>query len=203
MTTHQIGVGGVGFWVAVALMRAAIPDLVVYDTDTLEGGMGHMRVPRASPTTKKTALLRGFTAAVMGDSSPKIVDAKFTGVEVEAGDLVVDCSDMPLIGRRVMWKIAQEQGARCIRVSYDGRNQTVVVAEGLPLVGRPQGGYAEVPDLALSFMAGGIGALVVQKILTGHEHYVDFQISLNDHLKDWTKHDQNPNGEELPAQSEE
>lgn len=181
---HQIGAGGIGFWMAVALARQHI-DLTVYDYDNLVGGLGWSRLPRPSnPEIKKVTFLRGFCLAVMGDQAPKIVEGRFNGAGiVNAGDLVVDCSDMDLEVRRGIWTTCREAGARVLRVSYDGRNNTVVVAEGLPLVGRSGGGYAEAPDLALSFAAGGIGALVVQRILDGYAEHVEFQITLEDYFK--------------------
>src|SRR5258705_86906 len=154
----QIGSGGIGFWMAVALKRAHV-DLTVYDPDTLEGGLGWSRMPKASPSTTKVSLLRGFCLAVMGDEAPKIIAERFTGAEAKEGDLVLDCSDMPIgtlrstTSRKSIWEAVQANGARIVRVSYDGFNGTVVVCEGLPLGGRPEGGYASAPDLSLSFAA--------------------------------------------------
>lgn len=180
---HQVGSGGIGFWMAAALTRQQV-DLVVYDYDNFVGGLGWSRLPKVSnPETKKVSFLRGFCVAVMGDKAPKVVEDMFIGGNVNEGDLVVDCSDMSLGSRRVVWDRAKENGARCLRVSYDGRSNTVVVAEGLPLVGRPGGGYAEAPSLALSMAAGGIGALVVQQILAGHEQHIEFQISVAELIK--------------------
>ena len=179
---HQVGAGGIGFWMAVALARAHV-DLVVYDYDNLVGGLGWSRLPKPSnPEIKKVTFLRGFCLAVMGDQAPKIVEGRFVSSLVGEGDLVVDCSDMDLLVRQDIWKACREFGARCLRVSYDGRNNTIVVAEGLPLMGRPGGGYAEAPSLALSLAAGGIGALVVQRILDGYEEHVEFQISVDELL---------------------
>lgn len=181
----QVGAGGVGFWMAAALARAHV-DLTVFDTDTLQGGLGWSRVPKASPSTKKTSLLRGFCVAVMGDGAPKIVEERFLGLEASPGDLVVDASDMSLHLRKIVWEVARAHGARVLRVSYDGRNDTVVVAEGLPLSGAPNGGYAAAPSLALSMAAGGIGALAVLRILDGYSEHVEFQISLADYFKEIT-----------------
>lgn len=181
------GAGGVGYWVSCALSRAGV-EHAVYDTDTFAKGTGYARLPRVTnPDTKKVAHLRGFTIAVLGDRPPTVVDKLFTGTEVEAGDLVVDCSDMELgdfrskKSRKSIWKIAQERGARCLRISYDGKNNTVVVAEGLPLFGRKGGNYSERPGFALSLMAGGIGAIAVQKILSGYSEHIEFQIQLADY----------------------
>lgn len=174
-----IGAGGVGFYLSLALSRAGI-EHIVFDTDDLQGGLGWSRMPKASPTTKKTALLRGFTLAVMGDRAPTMIDAKFNGDECGEGDLVVDCSDMPLTARKIIWERARKQGARLLRVSYDGKNNIVAVAEGLPLFGRQGGGYQNLPGLDLSFVAGGIGCMTVRKILSGHEAHIEFQVSVDE-----------------------
>lgn len=211
MIIHQPGAGGVGFYLTPSLVRAGVKDIVVYDTDTLEGGLGHMRLPRATPTTKKIALLKGFIVASMGDLTTGVtfVDKLFTGEEVEKGDLVLDCTDMSLTNRKPMYERVVGNGARYLRINYDGHNGgTVVVAEGLPLAGRPNGGYTEMPDMALSQFAGGVGARVVQDIIAGKlDFHIEFQISLSDYLIDWNKkpateekHDKDTDRKELPAQ---
>jgi hypothetical protein len=178
---HIIGAGGVGFWVAVALAQAGV-EFTIYDTDDLSGGLGHTRLPRASLSTKKVSLLRGHCIAVWGSKPPTVVDALFTGAECVAGDYVIDCCDMELEARRVIYDSVKASGARYLRISYDGKNNTVSVGEGLPLRGRKGGGYSEVPGLALSFMAGGIGALAVQSLLKGEHSYIEFQVSLSEQL---------------------
>lgn len=182
---HVCGSGGVGFWLNVALSRQGL-DYTTYDTDTLEGGLGYARLPRAiNPTVKKIDLLRGFLLVSMGVTSlPKFVDALFTGREVNEGDLVIDCTDAPMAARKKFWKLARRGGARILRVSYDGLNGTVTVAEGLPMVGGQGnvanvGNYIEVPNMALSFAAGGLGAMAALKILNGHEGHVEFQVSMD------------------------
>src|SRR5437016_4864953 len=158
MKIHQVGAGGVGFWMTPCLLRAG-HEVTVYDDDDFQGGSGHLRLPKVGdPTTKKVTFARGFCLAVMGNMGLTPVVKKFTGDEVEASDLVIDCSDMPLTTRKVIWARVKELGARCIRVSYDGKDNTVVVAEGLPLNGRKGGGYQNLPDMALSFLAAGCGA---------------------------------------------
>lgn len=174
---HVVGAGGVGFWLSVALSRARV-EHTVYDDDTLTGGLGYSRVPKASPATKKVSLLRGHSVVVMGDPAPAIVDRRFESPDCTAGDLVVDCTDMALPLRKELWAVCRDNGARLLRVSYDGKNGTVVVAEGLPLAGRSGGGYADVPNLALSFIAGGMGAMAVMAILKGSYEYVEFQVSV-------------------------
>ena len=181
-TVHVIGCGGVGFWLITGLARSGVRPIVAYDTDDLSGGLGHMRLPVASPTTLKTNLLRGFLAVNFpGGKLNEIsfVAERFTGKEANAGDLVVDCSDMGGVDRRAIHKTVQQHKARYIRVSYDGAASVVVVAEGLPLVGdEAHAGYAAVPSLALSLAAGGIGAEVVAKTDWANTDFVEFQIGL-------------------------
>jgi hypothetical protein len=183
-----VGAGGVGFYTAVALARS-LPhgvELHIWDADDFNGGLGYSRLPRVSnPSTKKVAMLRGFITVSMGDVAPTVYDSLFTGAEARPGDLVVDCSDMSLTIRRPIWALAQSQGARCIRVSYDGLNETVVVAEGLPFMSgnAGKGGYRSSPSTALSFTAGGIAAIVVGKVLSGElTSHVEFQVSINELL---------------------
>lgn len=176
---HQVGAGGIGFWMAVALARSHV-DLTVYDFDNLQGGLGWSRMPKASPETAKVSLLRGFCLAVMGDTAPKVVNGRFEPSAALQGDLVVDACDMALPERKALWEAVRAQGARILRVSYDGAGGIISIAEGLPFAGKAGGGYRETPNLALSFAAGGIGALVVQQILDGHTAHVEFQINVSE-----------------------
>lgn len=181
---HVVGLGGVGFYCFLALLRAVdVEQLHGWDADDLRGGLGHARLPVASPATMKADLARGFARVSMGDKPGTTHNVFFTGVECKAGDIVVDCTDMSTDKREVMYKAVKQSGARYIRASYDGAMSTVVVAEGLPL--RTEGaeggrGYDAVPSLALSFMAGGCAAEVVRKLLAVPTGHVEFQITLAD-----------------------
>lgn len=184
-TVHLVGLGGAGFYCAVGLSRSGILGIRAYDTDDLRGGLGSARLPMAAPTTLKTALLRGFLAVQMGGECPQLVNAKFTGKEVRRNDIVLDCSDMSGTARRAVWREAQKRGGRCIRVSYDGAESTVVVAEGLPLTGdEARSGYSSIPSLALSLMTGGIAAECLIRLLRSEVPvgFIEFQISLADFL---------------------
>lgn len=181
-TVHVIGDGGVGFWLLVGLVRSSVRPIVTYDTDDLNGGLGHMRLPNASPGTKKVKLLQGFLAVNFygkGFADIRFRDALFTGKEARKGDLVVDCSDMSGEARRAIYKVVKANGARYLRISYDGATSVVAVSEGMPLTGdETHAGYAAVPTLALSLMAGGIGAEVIAKTDWKATKFIEFQVSL-------------------------
>lgn len=182
MTTHLVGAGGVNFWVGVALARAGV-EFTIWDDDTLEGGLGSQRLPKAhNAKTFKVDLLRGFLAMTMGEPAERFtyIREKFSGMKVEKGDVVIDGTDMAPKPRKTMWTRAMNRGAKMMRVSYDGANGTVVVAGGPPLVDKAEGGYAAVPSLALSFMAAGVGALAVLELLNGNETFIEFQITMAD-----------------------
>lgn len=187
-----VGSGGVGFYLALALNRN-LPhgvELVVHDADTFEGGLGHSRLPRVSnPATKKVDFLRRFAVTSFGDQPMTVVAEMFNGDEAGEGDLVVDCSDMGLPARKTIWALAEKCGAKCMRVSYDGLNETVVVAQGLPFAHSGKNGYREAPNTALSFAAGGIGALAVLRVLNGFSSHVEFQISLADYFPEVLQND--------------
>lgn len=176
---HIIGVGGVGFWVATALAREGM-EFTVWDADNLTGGLGHMRLPAGSPTSLKVDLLRGFLLVSMRNVPPTTEPRFFTGLKVQEGDLVVDCTDATLEARGKFYRASIKRGARYLRVSYDGREGVVAISEGIPIADNPQGGYAAVPNLALSFLAGGLGASTVIAIARGFvPEFVEFQISVD------------------------
>lgn len=185
-TIHVIGLGGVGFYCFLALLRAVdAKRLHGWDADNLQGGLGHARLPVASPSTMKADLAKGFARASMGDRPGTTHREFFTGTECAAGDIVVDCTDMSTDKREVMYKAVKAVGARYLRASYDGAMSTIVVAEGLPL--RTEGaeggsGYDAVPSLALSFAAGGIAAECVRLVLANPNVYVENQVSLSEWL---------------------
>jgi hypothetical protein len=189
-TVHVVGLGGVGFYCYLALLRAVDASrLVGWDADNLRGGLGHARLPVASPATLKADLARGFARVSMGDKPGTTHKEYFTGSECKAGDIIVDCTDMSTDKREVMYKAVKAAGARYLRVSYDGAMSTVVVAEGLPLRtegAEGGGGYDAVPSLALSFAAGGIGAECVRLLLTNPAVYVENQVSLSEWLSKTT-----------------
>ena len=165
---HVIGIGGVGFWLTVALTRHITPNTIhCWDDDTLEGGAGAARLPWASSSTKKVDLLREHLTMVYGDMLlPTMHDQRFSGrTGLTPGDLVIDCTDMAIAARKLMWGVVRKQGCRLLRVSYDGRGSMVIVSTGLPLFAPVTGGYAAVPSLALSFAAGGIGAEAVKRFI--------------------------------------
>lgn len=176
----MIGAGGVGFWMATALRRD-VPDveLIVYDDDDFEGGFGAQRLPYVGDKkTKKVDFLKGFVRMVMRDSAPRIYPIKFEAVyqDLFETDLIVDASDMGLEVRQPLWQRCRERGCQMLRVSYDG-NGIVVVARGLPLASKPGGGYSQVPSMAQSLWAGGVGAAAVEKLLRG-ETVGDYQMEL-------------------------
>lgn len=178
---HIVGLGGVGFWLAAGLVRAIPPGtMTCWDNDNLTGGLGHRRLPSATPETNKTDLFRGFTLVTMGDTPPVLQKALFTGNEAVNGDFVIDCTDMPIARRRVMWNRAEKQGAKLVRVSYDGRESVVVVSNGLPFSAKKEGGYAEVPSLSLSLLAGGLGAEMVRLWMEKPDKFLEYQVSVKE-----------------------
>lgn len=183
-TVHIVGAGGVGFWLAVGLARTPV-DKVIYDDDNLAGGLGHTRLPNATSSTLKVKLLEGFLRVNFGGQMPVFKAERFTGNEVRPDDLVVDCSDMPGTARRQIWQLAERNGARLLRVSYDGAASTVVIAEGMPLTGNERAaGYASVPSLGLSLAAGGLGAEVVIRMLNADLNigYVEYSVNVAEYV---------------------
>lgn len=180
---HLVGLGGVGFWLATGLVRSVREPITCWDDDTLEGGTGHTRLPIAPPNVTKCQLLQGFLLVSMGDDIPHVhfQESRFSGRRmVSKGDIVIDCSDMPLPLRKRVWTYASRAGARLLRVSYDGLDSIVVVATGLPIMAKKGGGYAATPSLALSLAAGGIGAEVVRRFINNPVEHFDFQITLGE-----------------------
>ncbi len=182
---HIIGLGGVGFWLAVGLSRIVPPDqLKCWDDDTLTG-TGATRLPWAPPTTKKTELLKGYLMMVHGDRViPECVDQRFSGLQgLAEGDIVIDCTDMPLTARKCMWGVSKKRGTKLLRVSYDGRGSVILVSTGLPLMAPAEGGYTAIPSLGLSLAAGGIGAEAVKRYLDNPVPAFTFGLSIEEAMK--------------------
>jgi len=167
-----MGAGGVGWWLVTALMRDTKgAQIEVRDNDTFQGGFGAGRLPiQEDPTTYKVRALEGWIEMSMGDSGPKVIPSKIYPWNIVWGPetLLVDCTDMELSSRKLIWEEARRQGIQLLRVSYDG-NGVIVVTRGLPLSDRPGGGYALVPSMAQAIAAGGLGAMAVHLLLEGKE----------------------------------
>ena len=156
-----------------------------WDDDTLDGGTGATRLPWAPGVTKKVDLMRGHLSMVYGDTIlPTMHDQRFSGrTGLTAGDLVVDCTDMPMAARKLMWGVVRKQECRLLRVSYDGRGSTLVVSTGLPLFAPAEGGYSNIPSLALSLAAGGIGAEAVKRFIDNPVPTFTFSLSVEEGMK--------------------
>lgn len=170
-----MGAGGVGWWLVTALMRDTKGAQVeVWDNDTFEGGLGQGRLPwQENKAQYKVRALEGWVEMAMGDRAPEVKVSRVRATEVvqtrdRSNELLVDCTDMDLETRRAIWANARQAGMQLLRVSYDG-NGVIVVARGLPLAGRPGGGYALVPSMAQAIAAGGLGAMAVHLLLEGKE----------------------------------
>lgn len=167
-----IGAGGVGFWTTVALMRDIPLGVVVevWDDDTVgETGRGHLRLPAAYVGSRKVDLLSKFIYAQMGDREIVAVFDKLTPTFLRArderGTLFADCTDMPTDTRRELVEEIRRSGGEYLRVSYDGLG-VVTVSPGVPFdVRGAKGGYEVVPDLDVSFIAGGVGARAIRKAI--------------------------------------
>lgn len=169
-----IGAGGAGYWTSVALARMIGErpiGVAVFDDDTFQGGLGALRLPYSmDATTKKVEHLWGFVKMAMGDDPPTTNTYRLTGDESHLftpGTLVVDCTDMDRDPRTEMWGKIEAGGAQIMRVSYDGNK--CVVSHGLPLIMKEKGGYLNVPDMAATFVAAGLGAKAIMRTLDGIE----------------------------------
>ena len=183
---HVVGLGGVGFWLAVGLSRVVNPEqLHCWDDDTLSGGTGSTRLPWGPEATKKVDLLRGYLSMVhAAPVLPQVSSRKFSGIlGVGENDLIIDCTDMELSARKRMWTTVKNKGAKLLRVSYDGRGSRVIISTGLPLYGGGQGGYAAVPSLALSLAAGGLGAEAVMRYLEHPRESFTISIALEEAMQ--------------------
>lgn len=178
---HIIGLGGVGFWLTTGLTRVVPAHTIqCWDDDTLAGGTGAGRLPWGPPSTTKVDLLRGYLMMVHADTVlPAFKLQRFSGLSgVSAGDIVIDCTDMPINTRRRMWQVARKRGARMLRVSYDGRGSTLVVSTGLPMWVPEGGGYSAIPSMALSLATGGIGAEAIKRFLDNPVDSFTFSFSV-------------------------
>ena len=178
-----IGAGGVGFWLTAALARARLKqNIVVFDADTFQGGHGHERLPYVYDRTRyKVDQLYDFITMILNEDPPTTYPYRLTIPMVQdlitPTDLVVDCTDMDLGPRRLLWEALRATAKAVIRVSYDG-NGIVVVSNGLPFgPDEAPGGYDRIPSFAQSLRAGGTGAEVVLKMLKG-DKFSDLQMEV-------------------------
>lgn len=200
-----IGAGGVGFYVFSAVMGDLSWDLPVevWDNDDLGvTGNGHFRLPVANVGEKKVAHLARFISHAMGHRSIIPVDRKLTVRDLrgtdQRGTLFVDCTDMATGPRRQLIEEIRRAGGEYLRISYDGVG-VVTVSPGAPFdVPDAKGGYEMMPDMDISFIAGGIGARAIRKRL--EEGIIVEDQWMFPSLQRGNKEDvQNVNSNELPG----
>ena len=164
---HIIGAGGIGWWFTVGLASSCPLPIHVYD-DAEVIGSGAQRLPIG--VGNKTQALSSFIRYVMGKGNIHTHDIKFTGTEASDGDWIFDCSDAGENDRKKIWTKARKKETKIMRVSYDGDEDIIEVSSELPFwVGDMTEGYREVPSLQLSLAAGGIGAVIADKIIQRNE----------------------------------
>jgi len=175
-----IGAGGVGFWLTIALMRDIAAGILVEvwdDDDIGVTGNGHFRMPLTLVGAKKVDLLADFVSYKMGDRRITPIDKRLEPAylrgRTETETLFVDCTDMKTADREALLNMIRLANGKYLRVSYDGLG-IVTVSPGVPfdVEGAP-GGYQMMPDLDVSFIAGGIGARAVRKVLEENEFIED------------------------------
>lgn len=200
-----IGAGGVGFYVFSSVMGDlpwGLPVEVWDDDDLGVTGNGHFRLPVARVGEKKVTLLARFISHSMGHRCIIPIDRKLTVRDLrgtdQRGTLFVDCTDMATGPRRQLIEEIKRAGGEYLRISYDGVG-VVTVSPGAPFdVPDAKGGYEMMPDMDISFIAGGIGARAIRKRL--EEGIIVEDQWMFPSLQRGNKEDvQNVNSNELPG----
>lgn len=206
-----LGAGGVGWWLIGAMSRMNITHPVgVYDPDTFQGGNGKKRLPIPEKESKhKVRELREWLTEWQPDlpfalqtyampfAPSTLLDYKRSGSGIR---LVVDCTDARPSLRKQIWNACSDWGIPYVRLSYDA--QIVSWSHTPPLSVVDNGNYENIPNMGMTWIAGGFGAEMVRRTLRG-ENCPDKTITVGEIFFGGTREQEVSLHESLARQIEE
>ncbi len=167
-----IGLGGLGSPVALYLAAAGVGSLVLADFDTVDLSNLQRQIIHSTPDLgeQKVASARNSLLAINPDVQITSIAARLTPDEirreVEAADIVVDCTDNFAV-RYAINEACWHTGTRLVSgaaIRFEG--QLLVIDPGLPDSPCYRCLYQEAPDTELDCATTGIAAPVVGTIGT-------------------------------------
>ena len=123
------GLGGIGAWVAILSAMSGVPNLYLFDPDTLEEH-NRNRLPfcQGNLNMYKVDIVANYIRAIRPDCTIVAIRDKLGGVmlaiQLSVSDYILDCTDSPR-SQFEIYTACKKAGKNFIRAGYDGTHITV------------------------------------------------------------------------------
>lgn len=123
------GLGGIGSWVAILAAMSGIPNIYLFDPDSLEEH-NRNRLPfcQGSLNQNKVDIVERYIKGIRPDCIVVAVPEKLEGVmlsiQLSVSNYIIDCTDSPK-SQYMLYNICKEARVPFIRAGYDGTHITV------------------------------------------------------------------------------
>jgi tRNA A37 threonylcarbamoyladenosine dehydratase len=123
------GLGGIGSWVAILSAMSGVPNIYLFDPDTLEEH-NRNRLPfcQGNLNMYKVDIVANYIRAIRPDCVVVAVHEKLDGVllqiQLSVSRYVFDCTDSPK-SQFMLYTECKKKGVNFIRAGYDGTHITV------------------------------------------------------------------------------
>ena len=169
-----VGMGGVGFNVALQLAMSGVPQFYLCDYDTIEAhNLNRIPVTMQDIGNKKVHVAKQQIKNIRDQSSVIAFDGKFREMMLPSPspDWIVDCSDLLKVQVEIH-SLAESRGINYCKLGYDGDNVSMFSSPAqwgvdVDSEEEEQGGYTVTPSW--SAPANLIASLGVAKILKYHD----------------------------------
>ena len=124
-----VGCGGIGSWVAILSAMSGVPNLYLFDPDTLEEH-NRNRLPfcQGSLNRPKVDIVKDYIMTIREEAMVVAIPEKLEGVlldiQLSNTEVIIDCTDSPK-AQYSIYNRCKESSLRYIRAGYDGTNITV------------------------------------------------------------------------------
>uniref|UniRef100_A0A6M3IQ24 Putative ubiquitin activating domain contining protein n=1 Tax=viral metagenome TaxID=1070528 RepID=A0A6M3IQ24_9ZZZZ len=126
---HVFGVGGIGFWVALQVAMTGIPQLSLWDNDTLEeSNRARLPFPQSVNNMPKTEIAQQFINTLRPDLDiicyGKATELSLSVIPITNDTIAFDCTDNSR-AQQIIARWARQHNFAYIKAGYDGLSLSV------------------------------------------------------------------------------
>lgn len=119
-----VGLGGIGFWVAVDAAMSGVPNLYLFDPDVVEeSNRNRLPLCQSSINRPKVEAVADFIYGIRPEATVVPVQDKLEGIlldiQLRVCQHFIDCTDSPK-AQHTIYKACKSWGRTYIRAGYDG-----------------------------------------------------------------------------------
>lgn len=161
ITLTIVGVGGIGFWVAVYAAMSGIEKMYLYDPDVIEEvNLNRLPIPDKFTGENKTVITKSFIQGIRPNCTIYNFPYKFTENSLVDTDYLIDCTDNYESQMRNE-SIADSRNMKYIKAGYNGMN--ISINDRVAEWGEAEDGYTIIPSWVVP--ASIVASLTVAKIM--------------------------------------